>query len=153
MYGMQCLECGRLVGHWISKARVAGRQTQPWDMEREADWGKGEGAYAMQYRTWRIEQDGLLRTKRESKQDIAASQKERWWAEYSAYLKSPEWREKRMRVLDRASGICEGCGVSAANEVHHLTYDRAGKEMLFDLVALCAECHHSIHGEAHADIR
>lgn len=64
---------------------------------------------------------------------------------YSQYLLSPRWREKRERVMRRANGICEGCGVAPAAQVHHLTYVRIYEEMLFDLVAICVPCHESVH--------
>lgn len=68
-----------------------------------------------------------------------------WWDAYRQYLASEQWREKRWKVLRRANDICEGCGEARATQVHHLTYKRVGQEMLFDLVAICDECHQSIH--------
>ena len=69
-----------------------------------------------------------------------------WWFRYNTYLQSPEWEKKRKLVLDRARGICEGCGRKKAVQVHHLHYRRVGQEMLFDLVAVCQECHDALHG-------
>jgi 5-methylcytosine-specific restriction endonuclease McrA len=68
-----------------------------------------------------------------------------WWKDYNAYLLTPDWRARRLAVLRRANGTCEGCGQQAATQVHHLTYERIGCEMLFDLVALCDACHHALH--------
>lgn len=68
-----------------------------------------------------------------------------WWRDYDAYLQSPEWAERRRRVLRRAGGICEGCLTNRATQVHHLTYARVRAEMLFDLVAICGDCHERIH--------
>lgn len=65
--------------------------------------------------------------------------------EYSAYISSPGWKIKRQMVLKRAGGRCEGCAVEPAQEVHHLHYHRFGNEMLFDLVAVCKNCHDKIH--------
>ncbi len=79
----------------------------------------------------------------------------RWQSEldrrrlYAEYLASPAWRRKRQQVLDRDGGICQGCRKKAATEVHHLTYVRFGGEMLFDLVAVCDDCHYRIHGSNH----
>lgn len=42
---------------------------------------------------------------------------------HNAYLASPEWRDRRQRVMDRAQGQCEGCRLAQATEVHHLSYD------------------------------
>ncbi len=64
---------------------------------------------------------------------------------YQEYLRSPEWREKRSRVMRRASYLCEMCGERRATEVHHLTYDRIFREELDDLKAICRECHKTIH--------
>jgi hypothetical protein len=69
----------------------------------------------------------------------------RWQAWYSAYLLTPEWRARRAKVLKRAGGVCEGCLGRPATQVHHLTYERVGREMLFDLVAICDDCHGAIH--------
>jgi hypothetical protein len=69
------------------------------------------------------------------------------------YLKSYSWRRKRNQVLDRADDLCEKiddkgnrCG-NVATEVHHLTYERVGNELLSDLIALCRECHSKSHGK------
>jgi len=60
---------------------------------------------------------------------------------------SPAWRATRVRVLARAGGRCEGCGrVAPALDVHHLPYDRLGRERLADLKALCDACHLKAHG-------
>lgn len=65
--------------------------------------------------------------------------------DYNQYMKSEEWQTLRRKVFARAKGICEGCGEAAATAVHHLTYERMGEEMLFDLVAVCQGCHDKIH--------
>jgi 5-methylcytosine-specific restriction endonuclease McrA len=70
-----------------------------------------------------------------------------WWAWYDEYLKTDAWRAKRRKVLQRAGGICEGCSERQAEHVHHKTYEHAGRELLFELVALCRECHDLVHGE------
>jgi hypothetical protein len=73
------------------------------------------------------------------------ARKDREWLEwYDAYLASSKWRERRQLVMQRAGGMCEGCGKAPASEVHHLTYERVGDEMLFDLVAICHPCHQRI---------
>lgn len=64
---------------------------------------------------------------------------------YHAYLDSPEWKDKRLRVLNRDKYICQGCLINKATQVHHLTYDRIFKEPLFDLTSVCNDCHHNIH--------
>jgi len=74
-----------------------------------------------------------------------AQENEAWWRWYNAYLQTPAWNSRRMRVLARAGVLCEGCRIHNATQVHHLTYQRAGHEMLFDLVAICDACHDDIH--------
>lgn len=77
-----------------------------------------------------------------------------WRADYSTYLLSQAWRTKRAAVLQRADGICEGCGKRRAVQVHHLQYPRncwpgseewIRQEKLFDLRAICLECHDDVH--------
>ena len=51
---------------------------------------------------------------------------------------------------DRAGGRCERCGRSGHRRnwelhVHHLTYERRGKELLSDVVVLCLNCHAEEH--------
>ncbi len=69
---------------------------------------------------------------------------------YEAHLKTPKWKTLRKRVIERANGICEGCGENKATQAHHLTYERVGDEMLFDLVAVCDACHSKVHKEKEA---
>jgi 5-methylcytosine-specific restriction endonuclease McrA len=71
-----------------------------------------------------------------------------WWEWYNEYLKTPAWLVKREAVLKRENYICQGCGKARATQVHHLTYERVGVEMLFDLVAICKTCHDSIPNSA-----
>jgi 5-methylcytosine-specific restriction endonuclease McrA len=77
-----------------------------------------------------------------------------WWLAYDEYLRSPTWREKRRGVLLRCDGMCEGCGDQRATQVHHKSYPQdvmpgsdewIRLEKLFDLVALCDECHSDLH--------
>ena len=62
-------------------------------------------------------------------------------ADYQQYLQSHSWRLKRDAVMRRDNRLCQGCLRNQATEVHHLTYDRIFDEMLFDLVAVCHDCH------------
>lgn len=67
---------------------------------------------------------------------------------YEAYLRSPEWAEKRAAVLARARGRCEvdPC-VRAAAHVHHTRYPKVlGDEALSDLLAVCVDHHDLLHG-------
>lgn len=67
-----------------------------------------------------------------------------WWANYNAYLRSPEWAKRRQKVLKRANGICESCLDRPAVQVHHLTYAHLFNEPCFELRAVCHGCHEAI---------
>ena len=64
---------------------------------------------------------------------------------YVDYLRSDHWQDTRRRVLQRASGFCEGCQQRRATQVHHLTYTHVGAEFLWELVAICDACHSRLH--------
>ncbi len=67
-----------------------------------------------------------------------------WSERYAAYLRSSAWLEKRAAVLVRCGGVCESCDTAPATEVHHTTYDHVFNEPLWELRAVCAECHDAI---------
>jgi 5-methylcytosine-specific restriction endonuclease McrA len=69
-----------------------------------------------------------------------------WLICYREYLASPEWQVRRQHVLERSRGVCEGCREQPASEVHHLTYDHVGEEFLWELEAVCDDCHSRVHG-------
>jgi AAA domain/HNH endonuclease len=67
---------------------------------------------------------------------------------YRRYLNSQAWAAKRGEILARADGECEECGAGLGPgeaEVHHLSYERVGRELPEDLVALCPGCHRRAH--------
>lgn len=68
----------------------------------------------------------------------------RWWRQYNGYLETPEWARRRAKVFERAGRLCEACRDAPATEVHHLTYDHVFDEPLFDLAAVCHDCHETI---------
>lgn len=78
---------------------------------------------------------------------VAAAKRGSFFDWYDGYLKSEEWRARREKVMQRCDGVCEGCGNAKAVQVHHLTYERVGREMLFDLVGICAQCHSGVHDD------
>lgn len=129
-YQDQCQDCGKLVGQYKS-ASLASPETLDADpemlpqYEREREAKRG-AIYQKHVRLQRRGWDNF---------------KER----YRAYLKSEAWRRKRQKVIDKAKGVCEGCGERPATQVHHINYDRVGHELLIDLAALCGACHSSCH--------
>lgn len=71
--------------------------------------------------------------------------------EYDDYLRSPRWLAMRSRIFQRAGHRCEGCLDAPAVHVHHLTYAHRGDEFAFELLALCAACHHRLHDQEAAE--
>jgi len=78
-------------------------------------------------------------------QEARAAEQEKRRAEYQEYLLSDKWRQRRALVLDRADGLCERCRQAPATQVHHLTYEHIFGELLFELVAVCDDCHSRAH--------
>ena len=68
-----------------------------------------------------------------------------FWADYAKYMESPEWRKKRGQVLQRAHYCCERCQQREATNVHHLSYAHVFQEKLYELQAVCHECHEKLH--------
>lgn len=65
---------------------------------------------------------------------------------YPEYLNSQHWYETRREALKKANHKCEVCGCSGSLDIHHLSYKRMWCELPTDLIALCRDCHHKIHG-------
>jgi hypothetical protein len=139
-YYMQCQRCGGVASPAISKAKASELLQQannslefcpPWNDKLGRDWNaKRTEAYesARLERMASFEDERIEHTER-----------------YQAYLLTPEWRTKRAAVMDRADGLCEGCRAADATEVHHTTYKHIFNELLFELVALCRDCHERAH--------
>jgi len=68
---------------------------------------------------------------------------------YSKYLKSKEWGEKRKWILERDENCCQECRSEEKLVVHHLTYENIFKELDTDLITLCDKCHNKIHSKKH----
>lgn len=75
--------------------------------------------------------------------------------QYKQYLLSDHW----IRVKDQYSRtykhICYLCLSPKFLDLHHVTYERLGAELMTDLVYLCRDCHGMIHkdGSDFDDIR
>jgi hypothetical protein len=135
-YCEQCLVCGSRVRH------VALADLPPSAVADLPEWDKaiGERYWAARNERWRRES--------EERRDAEAAE---FWSRYHAHLASDKWRDLRRRVLERCRGTCEGCGRRPAVHVHHLTYERLGDEMLFDLAAVCRGCHARLHPDRFED--
>lgn len=132
-YRIQCMRCGETTANpkKSSLSRTQISSVIPYNDELKRQWSKS-----------RSERYQQVRAAEEEK----ASRK--WFESCNAYLDSPQWKARRRMVLTRAKGVCEGCLERPASQVHHLTYERVGSEMLFDLVAVCDACHASIHAKS-----
>lgn len=128
-YCYQCISCGAnsnsIKRDVADKLIASGENCEPYDE------GRAEAYHAM------------LR-KMNSLNRI--DKKERRQAEYLEYLQSPEWKARRGKVIERAGALCEGCRENQAVIVHHLDYSHCGNELLYQLVALCKDCHDRAHG-------
>jgi hypothetical protein len=66
---------------------------------------------------------------------------------YKAYLRTPEWQQRRLEKLKAANYTCQGCEWQGLPlEVHHRCYDRRGDELTEDLTVYCRACHEKQHG-------
>lgn len=117
----QCLTCGRSASNPLPKSAVPNFMSLP---------------------TWDDSLAGIYDANRATDRD---EQREAWFAEHNEYLRSREWRDKRALVLDRCNGVCEGCRRAKATQVHHLTYEHWKDELLWELVAVCDDCHERAH--------
>lgn len=127
-YQNQCPDCGIGVGNFIAIA--VARQSGPLNSLPKFDDSLEEIVYARQ-------------------REVKDAERAQWWAWYNEYLKSDAWRAKACLVHKRAKGTCEGCLSRPSTQVHHLSYEHAGDELLWELVAVCDECHERAH-EDHA---
>lgn len=58
-----------------------------------------------------------------------------------------QWSELRAFVLKRDKHRCRACGQKHGLEVHHVVMrSLGGKDEASNLVALCRDCHASVHG-------
>lgn len=71
--------------------------------------------------------------------------------DYAAYLKSPEWKERRRRfhdyLISKGNYFCYRCGSPGSFRfpVHHLHYRNVFDEKFSDLRLICIDCHSEVH--------
>lgn len=66
--------------------------------------------------------------------------------EYGAYIRSEKWDKKRRKRLEVDGHTCQDCRCTDRPlDVHHLNYNRLGRERMSDLVSLCRRCHDKRH--------
>ena len=69
----------------------------------------------------------------------------------SWYIRTDHWKEVRRQARIRDEDACVQCGAYGVRlEVHHLTYDRVGRELLEDVMTLCQPCHAAADDERRA---
>jgi 5-methylcytosine-specific restriction endonuclease McrA len=138
-YRMQCTACGD-TARQLSKADLSFGEildATPFDEAKKNAYEKRRKA--------RWEQ---LEQQRRAKEEFARqAENAAWRAKYDAHIQSPKWRALRAKVFRRSNGWCEGCGDRPAVEVHHLSYAHMGDEFLWELRAVCRECHERVHQE------
>ena len=71
--------------------------------------------------------------------------------DYHRYMASREWALKRQEIRARSGGRCERCKRGEVTSVHHVTYERLGRELLSDLLAVCKPCHEWLSGKSDLD--
>jgi 5-methylcytosine-specific restriction endonuclease McrA len=136
IFALQCLTCGRQI-RAVKKDSPEVRRladVQPFDDRLSEEWD------AQIRQGWQRQQ--LIRDYQRQQENAE------WKAWYSAYLLTTAWRLKRQAVMKRANNWCEGCAGKPATEVHHLTYKHVGNELLFELVAVCDDCHRRAHEDS-----
>ena len=66
---------------------------------------------------------------------------------YSGYLLTTHWKDKRIEILARDFYECTRCGAKKNLNVHHLDYSNLWNEEDEDLITLCSSCHSKEHGK------
>jgi len=64
---------------------------------------------------------------------------------YQLYLQTSYWAGVRRRMLANAGEKCMRCPSRSGLQVHHLSYDRVGRERDVDLLVLCRNWHMNEH--------
>ncbi len=125
VFADQCKECGSQLGGFIKKSTIGNPEMLPeWDEKAQDRWFEKRRRKAVADNTTTVNP---------------------WWDVYREYLKSPQWKLVRNKIIARQDGLCEGCRDWRISQVHHKTYDRVGYELLIDLVGLCDACHKTAH--------
>jgi hypothetical protein len=133
----QCLDCGEKL------ERLSLRDFMPYQLrqmprfDEERDRQLWQAKSARRHELW---------------EEVKEQRDARWWAFYEAYLNSPEWADKRRRVLERERTVQQrpeplrqGCWKRPGVQAHHLSYHNLGAEPLWELTLVCLVCHGHLH--------
>jgi 5-methylcytosine-specific restriction endonuclease McrA len=80
------------------------------------------------------------------KRQSSRKKNRRYKVNYSKYILSKAWQQRRIDAFEQYGKQCQACGLRYSLHVHHITYKRLGREKLRDLRVLCSECHEIVHG-------
>lgn len=160
-YGRYCAQCGEKIGDgWIPHDELTDEQV-------ESATPKEEIARMREKRDRVIRQtlddhylgiaqeiidDPSIPSKKASperwRRAFESATEVEWWSIYEAYIESDAWEDKREEVFAVKGKYCtarlDGCD-QKATQVHHLSYENAGREPLFDLEPICSNCHDVLH--------
>lgn len=76
---------------------------------------------------------------------LAAQNRRLHQIRYQRYLKSSHWRTFRLGVIAGRGPYCQRCRSPKKIQVHHLSYERLGRELPDDVAVLCESCHQRAH--------
>ena len=136
-YQAQCIECG---------ATGAFQKTCP-----NGPSSAFSSEEAKVYRKEKEEERRLKRQREEDEREERAKNKQiEWRRKYNEHLNSEEWQAIRALALKRDKHLCQGCMTEPATEVHHLSYENMGQELLWELISTCRACHAKVHAKTTA---
>lgn len=127
---LQCMECGQGLGSALSMKGIDPDTVQDWAIDLQE---QGQRAINEHRKTLLQQRQADLETKNAA-----------WWDWYNAYLRTPEWAERRRLALERDERWCKACGKAQAVQVHHKDYRYVGNEPLWDLESVCIPCHEQL---------
>jgi 5-methylcytosine-specific restriction endonuclease McrA len=73
---------------------------------------------------------------------------------YDELLSKPEWKNIRLRIINRDNNMCRSCGCTNDLQVHHKQYHKSRTDGEFKkpwqyqekyLITLCKSCHQKGH--------
>ena len=130
----QCLTCGQATSNAMPHSQFSPefiKSLPDFDTELRDSWWTGQRQEIVEKMEFaKAEAESRLTERRDF---------------YQKYLLSSEWQSKRRQVIARDGGLCQGCRNAQIQEVHHLSYDHLGDELLFELIGLCSKCHRKTH--------
>ena len=64
---------------------------------------------------------------------------------YRDYLASDFWKKRRLKYSKSHPRRCFACNCRGFLHLHHISYERLGRELDDDIIWLCEECHRNVH--------